>query len=381
VRASEHTLQYNREANCFNEALPLGNGRIGGMIYGGIKNEKISLNEDTFWSGYPEEKDIEGYPQIYQDALALFDKREISEAQKLLENNFGDSLVQMYLPLANLKMCVEHEDGVLAARYNRMLKLNSAVHFVNYVMNGQRYERESFISEPYQVLAMRMTCSKQESISFCVTLESAFSTECEKAPYGQGIFLKGIAPIAFAEYGKAYSNVSAQIFDGKGITFGSVVQVDAKGGMVTTGTDFIRVEKADEAILYVAIRTNFKGYDTLPSGEEFRQLCFQDIKKAMNVPYEMLKKESIRAHRRLYNRCQISLGGERRTRVTTDMRLKRLAEGEKDTALYTLLFNYGKYLTIAGSRTNTQVMNLQGIWNDKLLPPWNCNYTLNINTE
>lgn len=379
--ASEHTLRYKGQATCFNEALPLGNGRIGAMVYGGVLEEKISLNEDTFWSGYPKEKNVEDYPSVYRKALSLFEGGKIAEAQTHLEGNFGDHLVQMYLPLADLKIQMKHVKEDVASQYSRMLKLNRAVHSVSYVMGRKRYMRECFVSEPYQVMAVRLSCSEKDSISFCTTLESRFPSRCHESKVENVFFICGTAPNGVAEYGDFYRSTDNQVLDGKGVSYACAVGVQAEGGTVTCDGDSVRVEGADEAVIYFGVRTNFKGYDTFPCGEGYKELCLFDVKRALELSYEVLKKESVRSHKKLYNRCQISFGEGIKTRIPTDVRLRRLQEGHEDNGLYALLFNFGKYLTIAGSRHGTQAMNLQGIWNDKLIPPWNSNYTLNINTE
>lgn len=383
IRASEHTLRYKKSAACFNEALPLGNGRIGAMVYGGVSEEKISLNEDTLWSGYPKKKKEEDYMEIYRKAGALFDDGKISEAQKLLEDGFGDSLVQMYLPLADLRIKTEHLD---ATYYNRVLKLNTAVHSVNYVSDGKKYTRETFVSEPYQVMAVHFQCDTKGSIHFEAALEGRFPCKYEKAETKDAFFMGGTAPNCVAPYGTAYRSTDVQIFDGKGVSFSCAVAVKAMGGSVTYSEHSVKVENADEAVLYFGVRTNFKGYQQFPDGQEYKEKCFEDVKKACQTDYHMLKKESIRSHKSLYHRCGISLSDGSKNdvikgRIPTDERLMRLSYGEEDHALYALLFNYGRYLTISGSRPGTQPMNLQGIWNDRILPPWNSNYTLNINTE
>lgn len=379
--ASEHTLRYKTQATCFNEALPLGNGRIGAMVYGGILEEKISLNEDTLWSGYPKEKNIEDYPSVYRNAISLFDEGRIEEAQKLLESSFGDHLVQMYLPLADLKIQMKHLEDCAVSRYSRVLKLDSAVHTVSYVMDGKRYMRECFVSEPHQVMAIRFTCSDKASISFCATLDGRFPCKQKKNGAGNGFLICGTAPNSVAEYGRTYKGDGVHVMDGKGVSYACAVAVTTKGGAVTYDGDSIRVENADEAVLYFGARTNFIRFDQFPSGDAYQAECVSDVMRAVFVDYKVLKKESIRSHKKLYNRCQISFGEGTMTRIPTDVRLKRLQEGHEDNGLYALLFNFGKYLTITGSRYGTQPMNLQGIWNDKVIPPWNSNYTLNINTE
>ena len=377
-RSSEHTLYYNREATCFNEALPLGNGRIGAMVYGGIVEEKISLNEDTLWSGYPKQQNVEDYPAIYQKARRLFESGKIAEAQGCLESGFGDYLVQMYLPLADLKIKMEHADEG-ETHYQRILQLDKAIHQVDYVVDGVSYEREMFVSEPHQVLAIRFVSSKKAGTSFEALLEGRL--KCEYVSVESAVMLNGKAPDCSPEYGSAKRTVEGLDYTTDGVSYACAITVKTQGGQVTYGEQSIKVQNADEVTLYLGIRTNYKGFDKVPEGEGYIGQCLKDIKKACAVGYDQLKEDSISSHSHLYDRCQISLSEGEETNTPTDVRLTQLQEGVKDNGLYALLFNVGKYLTIAGSRKGTQPMNLQGIWNDKLIPPWAGNYTLNINTE
>lgn len=384
-KAAEHTIHYKKAATCFNEALPLGNGRIGAVVYGGTFEDKISLNEDTLWGGYPKQMRKEDYPAIYQKASRLFEEGETAEAQRTLEEGFGDYLVQMYLPLADLKIRTSHDE---VSHYSRMLRLDTAVHTAEYTAEEKRFTRETFVSEPYQVLAIRFQCDRDGSISFEAGLESQLV--CEYATAEDACLMHGTAPNCVAEYGTFYQSTDAQIYDGKGIRYACAVTVNAKGGRVTYGKGAVKVEGADEAVLYFAVRTNFKRYNEFPGGEEYIDNCLSDVRNASEEAYDVLRRESIYSQQKLYERCEISIGSkdvdcqmlqESEDWPGTDERLKQLQLGGEDNALYALLFNFGKYLTIAGSRAGTQAMNLQGIWNDKIIPPWNSNYTLNINTE
>ena len=386
IKTSEHALRYKKSATCFNEALPLGNGRIGAMVYGGVSEETISLNEDTLWSGHPKEKNIENYPDVYRRALEMFEGGNISGTQKHLENHFGDFLVQMYLPLADLNIRTEHVD---VTRYSRVLRLDTAIHTVKYTADGKTFTRETFISEPYQVLAVRFQCTQARSVNFEAILEGRLPCEYESydgEPFKDAVYMHGIAPTCMAEYGSSTKSTDDWCFDGKGISYGSALTVKVTGGSVTYGKNTVIVKDADEAILYFGVRTNFQGYNQFPQGTEYKEQSLSDVQKAAMIDYDLLKKESIRSHKRLYNRCGISLSDGSKNDIAkgsipTDERLKRIQNGEEDNALYALLFNFGRYLTISGSREGTEPLNLQGIWNDKLIPPWSSNYTLNINTE
>lgn len=383
LKLSEHTLWYKRPAENFNEALPLGNGRLGACVYGGIEDETVSLNEDTFWSGYPKKLNNEDYPAVYKKAKELFDSGRISEAQKTLENGFGDRLVQMYLPLANLKIHSYHSGRL--SRYRRELRLDKGVHTVSYANSGKVFTRETFVDLNRQVMAMCISCDSPASVNLDITVESRIKAAVSNI--GSTLCIEGNAPDCVCDYGDMYRSEEYQIYsdeaDKKGMAFSVVTSVRTTGGTVRIADGMLTVRDADKAVIYLAARTGFEGFDKHPSVniEECRQKCVADITAAKKIPYFDLINQNILAHKSFYNRCCISLGNCKNGSAATNERLERLKNGEEDNSLYALLFNYGKYLTICASQSGTQPMNLQGIWNDKILPPWNCNYTLNINTE
>lgn len=358
MKISEHTLQYDEQALNFNGALPLGNGRIGAMVYGGINEEKISLNEDSLWTGYPKERLVEDYPAVYARATELFDEGKIAEAQKLLEDQFGDFVVQMYQPLADLKIRLQHKSNEPVKRYSRMLKLDSALQSVTYRIADKTYKREYLVSEPHQVLTVKFSCNEGKSINFDVALEGRLKCECYLEQ--NMVFVQGAAANFDKQYGYVNKSIETQVYDEKGIHYIGGVCVKLQGGSLDCQNDILQVRDADEAVIYFAARTNFVSFDAFPAGEEYREQCRSDLLRAAETDYEVLKRQHIRSHRKLYNRCSISIA---------------------EHPQHTLLFNYGKYLTIAGSRKGTQPLNLQGIWNDKIIPPWSSNYTLNINME
>jgi len=379
---SGNVLWYNHPAANFNEALPLGNGRIGAMVYGGIIQERLSLNEDTMWSGYPRVPEQAG-ADVFQQARELVLAGRMSEAQRLIENGFGDFLVQMYLPLGNLTLTLGHGDGI--ENYRRVLDLTSAVHTVRYTCDGKVYTRETFISHPMQLLAMRITCDKPASVTFTAAL--AGRLPCSSAIENGRMFIEGHAPVCRAPYGQTHNTPEAKIYSDcdteKGVGYRAGMAVCAVGGTVQAEADGIAVTDADEAVIYFAVRTSFNGAFRHPitEGAEYRHLCVCDLEKAAFAGFDEMRREHITDYQRLYDRVSLYLGDSPNAELPTDERLKKHAAGERDNALYALLFNYGRYLTIAASRQGTQAMNLQGIWNEELIPPWSCNYTLNINTE
>lgn len=380
---AEHTLWYEKEAKNFNEALPLGNGRMGACEYGGLEENTVSLNEDTLWSGYPREPAGEAYPEIYGRAGELCRNGKFAEAQELVENKFGDYLVQMYLPLGRLKIRHVHPGPV--SGYRRELHLDEAVHRVAYRCGGREYVRESFVSPVSQVYVLRLGCSEPGGISFTAWLESPLRNTVSRE--GGALLLTGHAPNCVSGYGKGYPSTDCQIYSEnpaeQGMGFAAALSLRAAGGSVRYEEDKVVVTKADEVLLFVAARTGFSGWNVHPCKARvaYQEHCLADIRKARERSYPELSEQHKTDHGKLYDRVKLTLGSSPGSGRPTDERLALHAAGQEDLALYTLLFNYGRYLVISSSREGTQPGNLQGIWNEKLLPPWNSNYTLNINTE
>ncbi len=403
-----HRLWYRQAAKNWNEALPVGNGRIGGMIYGDPAREQIDLNEDTLWSGQPYFSTGE-YSGIYEKAKDAVLKGRCKDAQELLEQSFGDALVQMYLPLGTLWVEMLHgQPGETPVKkYRRELRLDTSLHTVSYKMDDVYFTRKTVASVPHQVLAMQITADTPASVSFqaslvgampCVrttdTVKSVSSqTSLADAADGTDIrvsdicFITGNCPVCKAAPKATYNSPEAKFYgqkdSEKGVAYRAGLYIEAKGGCIRQAQDQIQVIDADEAVLYVAIRTSFNGPFRHPVLEELEYMdaCRQDLMTAAKLGFDSILAEAIAEHQRLYRRTELDLGTSEVSPLPTDERLIRHANGEPDPALYALLFHYGRYLTIAASRPGTQPMNLQGIWNNHLIPPWSSNYTLNINTE
>lgn len=376
-----HLLWYRQSAKNWNEALPLGNGRIGAMIYGDAENEKISLNEDTLWSGGPVNIDGE-YSDIYNKAKQLVLDGKPAEAQSLIENKFGNSLVQMYLPLADLNIKMNHNGKI--EKYKRQLELDKSLHTVTYETDGIQYERKTIVSYPYQVMAVEISANIAGSIGFTVNLDAAMPSE--KMLSNNIQFIKGNCPVfnetvgcKHDENSKIYSDYDSD----KGIAYKAGVTVKTDKGQIKFDKNGITVKNADRAIIYFAGRTSFNGPFKHPvlEGEEYEKKCENDILNATKIDVSTLFNDSITEHKRLYDRTELDLGITDNSHLPTDQRLKLHSDGVCDNSLYALIFHFGRYLTISASRNGTQPMNLQGIWNAEKVPPWSSNYTLNINTE
>ena len=376
-------LWYREKARTWNEALPLGNGRIGAMAFGGAVCERVGLNEDTLWSGRPSYCQTPGAREAYEEAQRLALERKYPEAQRVLEERFTGLWSQVYLPLGDLLLTMRHGESVSDSR--RELALDEGVHQVSYRAGGVSYRRELFVSSPDQVLVMRLTADRPGCVSFEMSLSPALRAAVRSGEDYQSIegncptYVWGYAVDRDFEKSLKYGKNDAE----RGIGYLAMARVLCQGGKVTQRGGRIEVEGADSATILLAVRTSFNGWNKHPvlEGKEYIQPCLKDLEAAAQRSYEELRERHVQDHRALYDRVSLDLGGGDEKLLPTDERLYRHEDGKEDLALYALLFNYGRYLTIAASREGTQPTTLQGLWNDLIFPPWNSNYTVNINTE
>lgn len=382
-------LWYRFPAGTWNEALPLGNGRIGAMIYGGAQKEKMSLNEDTLWSGRPNFYMADHAPEAFRQAGELAKAGRYSEAQHLLESQHEGLWSQVYLPLGDIELTMVHADD--ATDYSRHLDLDTGVHTVTYTVDGVTYTRETFISHVDEVLVTRITSTAPKAVSFTAELVPAMRADrCACAAensIGSAVEIKGNCPTYEWHYGDPQDPRGKIVYGEndftKGIGYLSRLSVNAAGGCVSTDGLTIKVENADSATLILGVRTSYAGWDKDPiaQGLSFEEPCRSDVAAALAKGYEALKAAQEKDFTALTGRVTLDLGGGDEKLLPTDERLYRHEDGEEDPALYALYFAFARYLTVSASREGTQAMNLQGIWNNRIDPPWNSNYTININTE
>lgn len=373
-------LWYNKPATYWEEALPIGNGRLGAMVWSGIEQEKISLNEDTLWSGYPQRHDIPGADEHYKKARALAMDKKYNEAQDIIEQKILGKYTQSYLPLGELVLEMNHPDGEVK-NYRRALNLDKALSELSYSVGGVTYTREAFVSAPDQVIIMHIQADKPGAISLKASitcqLHSKVSTNENR------IILDGIAP---SQVDPSYINSPNPIIyeedpSKKGMSFCATLMLDSNGGRLETLSDGLSVTGADSVTLLLAARTSFNGPFRHPylDGRPYVKLCEKDLLSAKQFDYNNLLERHMKDYQSYYNRVSIDLGpGKDELPIP-----ERLADWDKDEdpALFALLFQYGRYLMISGSRPGTQPTNLQGIWNQHLRAPWSSNFTININTE
>ncbi|MBR6571265.1 MAG: glycoside hydrolase family 95 protein, partial [Clostridia bacterium] len=371
-------LWYREPARTWNEALPLGNGRLGAMVFGGVSEERIALNEDTLWTGYPAFCDQPDAYAAMQEARKLAMTGKLLEAQHVLEDRFTGLWSQAYLPLGDLQLHMQHSADVSA--YRRELDLSTGVHTTQYTCEGVRYRRELFVSHPDQVLVMHLTADQP----FDFRLEMTSKLRVWNNAQGDAVSLCGNAPVMAWEYGRGHDDgclVYGEKDAEKGMAFHAEARI-VSDGSVRAEQDGLIATAATQATVLLNARTSFNGWNRHPvlEGREYSERCRTELSAACQ-PYAHLKARHISDHSALYDRVDFTLHGGEESLLPTDERLYNHENGKPDPELYALLFHYGRYLTIAASRPGTQAMNLQGIWNEHPIPPWNSNYTVNINTE
>ncbi|WP_405168595.1 glycosyl hydrolase family 95 catalytic domain-containing protein [Paenibacillus sp. FSL H3-0286] len=372
-------LQYDKPANVWTEGLPIGNGRLGGMIFGGVEQEKISLNEDTLWSGYPKEGNNPGAKNVLPKVRQLIQEGRYVEADTLTREMMGP-YTQSYLPFGDLLLRFEH--GNVYHSYHRTLDVENALHRIEYQIGNVTYTREMFASHPDQLLVLRLTASVPGALNVHATLESPLRHNL----YSQGdsYVLSGTAPehVDPSYFGSDNPIRYGESGSSKGMAFEGQLSVTADDGQVTVDGSGIHLLGATSATFYFSAATGFNGYDLIPGieGKDASTIAASFLASAQGKSYTSLLQAHITDYRALFDRVKLRLGKPLAPEgMSTEQRITTYSA--QDPGLVELLFHFGRYLLIASSRPGTQAANLQGIWNASTRPPWSSNYTLNINTE
>jgi len=385
-------LWYDKPAKAWEEALPLGNGRTGAMVFGRPLEESYQLNDNTLWSGYPESGNNPAGPAILPQVRAAIFRGDYDSAAALWKKMQGPYSAR-YLPLADLRLDVAknmNNDGdANLGDYYRDLDLNTATTNVQYSLGGVTYRRTSFISYPGKVMVIHLTASKAHALNFSVGLSSLLhfhvTADAAGGSSGPTLVLKGKAPtfVANREY-EPKQIVYDEDPKGEGMRFEVQVKVRTTGGQVTATGDRLNISGADEATLLLTEATSYNGFDHSPghAGKDPAAEAGAHMKRAWAIPYNALLQEHLGDYRRLFQRVSLDLGQDAgAVKLPTDKRIQLFDSTHKDFQLQALYYQYGRYLLIASSRPGGLPANLQGIWNRLVQPPWASNYTTNINTE
>jgi alpha-L-fucosidase 2 len=366
------TLWYKEPAKIWTEALPLGNGRLGAMVYGGTENEIIQFNEETLWTGQPHDYAHKGaYNYLGELRQLLWDGKQ-DEAHKLGNEQFmSQPFGQLcYQPFGDVLLNFPGHEK--ATNYKRQLNLEDAITSVFYEVDGVKFKREVFASTPGQAVVVRIIANKNGAINFNAGFKSPHSNY-EVSVSGDEVILGGKAnnyPKELGYDGKPYPESK--------LTFEARLKVINDGGELVNEGNSIQIKNAKSATLILVAATSFVNYNDISANPSER--CKNYLKELETKSYKELKSEHIKDYQELYSRVELNLGSSEISKRPTNERLNSFKQDE-DPALVALLYQFGRYLLISSSRPGTQPANLQGIWNNKMAPPWDSKYTININTE
>jgi alpha-L-fucosidase 2 len=366
--APDHHLKlwYTQPAEQWTEALPVGNGHMGAMIFGGIRQENIQFNEDTLWTGHPADYQLTGSAEYLPQLRQLLFEGKQKEAEELAQRNFMSSPLRQnaYQPFGDVILDFEGHDG--ATDYKRLLDIHDAVSYVKYTIGQTTYTREVFASYPDKVIVIRLTADKKGQLTFTASLQSPHPQSEQYRVDDVTLGLKG-----------RVTQTSKSEEDSK-LRFEGYLRVTAEGGTANVTDTGINVIGADSVTLLLTGATSYVNYRDITADPA--AACHTVMKKVKDYSYKKLKKRHLADYKPLFDRVSIDLGTTLAAQKPTDDRILDFAAGD-DPQLAALVFQYGRYLLIASSRPGSQPANLQGVWNDQLSPPWESKYTTNINTE
>ena len=366
------SLWYRQPAklNQWTEALPIGNGRIGAMVFGGINQERLQLNEDTLWGGGP-------YNPVNSNALAalpevrklVFDGQYRQAGQLINQKVIATPKSQMpYQTAGNLMLTFPESTNV--ENYRRDLNLDTAVATVEYTANGTKFKREVFASPADQVIVVRLTADKKGAINF--------TAGYQLAPPPRGVAQAGMVETEAGDTLVARGNNYASSGIKGVLKYQVRSKVLADGGTVTASSNSVSVANADSATILIALATSYKNYNDVSGDPE--KIVKGQIAAITRKNFDKLLAAHTKEHQRLFHRVALDLGKTEAMSKPTDERIRDFASGN-DPQFATLYFQFGRYLLISCSRPGSQPANLQGLWNDSMSPPWQSKYTININTE
>ena len=369
---SPFSLWYTEPASQWVEALPVGNGRLGAMVFGGVRDERLQFNEDTVWTGRPHDYTRAGarahYPALRLLMLSMLERehegawgeaRDLQrQAQEYAWEHFMSSppRQEAYQPCGDLRLSLDRDADPQS--YRRWLDLDSAVAGVSYTSGGVSYCRHTIASHPKSIIALRMTSDTPGALSFEARLDSPHSEHRVEATSHTQLLMSGQVEPDGVEFAAGLAVVS------DGLAMGS-------DGRIT-------IDKASEAILLLSAASSHMSHADLSADPV--ESCDDRLARALGCPWDELREEQQTDYRSLYHRVYLDLGA---TDTAAEPTLERLSRADKalDPQLASLYFQYGRYLLISSSRPGCQPANLQGVWNDQLQPPWDSKWTVNINTE
>jgi alpha-L-fucosidase 2 len=392
-------LWYPQPATTWTEALPVGNGRLGAMVFGGVTTARLQLNEDTLWSGHPKDCDNPAavqYLPLVREAVFAGDYARADELIKHMQGPFNQS----YQPLGDLYLEFGAPDcdpaqacsGNLLS-YRRSLDLDTALAETTYTAGGVTFTRQVFASAPDNAIVVRLTCDQPGALNLTISMSSPLRHRV--TAWGNSLLLRGQAPqhvdpsylpsenpIIYASTDltdQTENNPLKSVQSVDSLTFAALLNARVIGGITTAEGDRLRVADADEVVLLLCMATSFTGFDQHEGLNPVARVTPM-MAAILDKPYAALLQAHLDEYQPLFRRVELDLGSLGKDHLPTDQRIREF-QADPDPALVSQLFQYGRYLLIASSRPGSQPANLQGIWNDMVRPPWSSNWTVNINTQ
>lgn len=358
--AQDLKLWYSQPAQDWSEALPIGNSRLGAMVYGGIEREELQLNEETFWAGSPYNNDNSNAIHVLPVVRKLIFEGKNQEAQTLIDANFLTKQHGMsYLTLGSLFL--EFPEHKNVSGFYRDLNLENATTTTRYQVNNVTYTRTTFASFTNNVIIMHIKASKANTLNFKVTYNCPLEYEVN------------------AQNDKLVITCQGKEQEGLKAALQAECQVQVKtNGTIHSAGDILQVSEGTEAILYISAATNYVNYQNVSANQSHRTSEY--LKEAIQIPYEKVLKSHTASYQKQFDRVRLHLPASEVSQIETPKRIESFGKG-KDMAMAALLFQYGRYLLISSSQPGGQPANLQGIWNNSIHAPWDSKYTININTE
>lgn len=358
----DQLIWFNQPAQNWNEALPVGNGRLGAMVFGDVRHERVQLNEESLWTGSRDQfTDKKGAYKVLPQIRELLFKEEFAAAQKLCKDEFmGHNNWNMYQSLGDLYFHTFHGDSI--QNYRRELNLANAVAKVQYEADGITFTREYFSSKPDEAIFIRFSANQPNAVSITTNL-NRLKDAIIKAE-GNSIHMHGQVTAGGPEI----------VGLNPGVHYHTILNAVPDGGEIKVHGDSLIVSNANAVLFVLLARTNYWGNN--PETQ-----CLDDLAKLRSKKYAEIKQAHIADYQALYNRVSLQLSTDDRSAVPTNQRLEALQQGVVDNGLVVTYFNFGRYLLISSSRPGDLAANLQGIWADGLTPPWSADYHININIQ
>lgn len=364
--ADNSRLWYKRPASDWMEALPIGNGKLGAMVFGGVEDEHLQLNEESVWAGPPIPENRVGAYKAIDQARELIFQGDYVEADKVMQENvMGPRIApRSYQPLGDLHLKFDVAGEV--TDYGRELDLDQAIARTHFIADGVTYTREYFTSAVDQVLVVVLSADRPESISVELQLDREADYQVENLTRNK-----------LRMWGQA-----SQKGKHLGVKYETQLMAVPKGGHMSGDNGSIKIDKADSVVLFLAAKTDYNKEDPFsPLTDNLTRVCTSVLRKASKRAIDRIRKEHVEDYRAYFDRVDIDLGNSAVSGLPTDERLSAFQQGAKDPDLMELYFNFGRYLLISSSRPGSLPANLQGIWNHHLAAPWNSDYHTNINMQ